>query len=548
MPEQSEKNSIIKRQYRGSIAARTISGIVTLLIVFALIVGYIGFHVFTAEILKQYSEGGLLTADTAATVINGDDLYRLKLSGGDTGEYRKVFNELQSLCNSSDSEFIYVIQPDTFDYNHITFLFSVSNYESKFDPYDFGYVRRTTNDEYKAKYRKLYEGSSHREIVVRDHGYIETDKHITAMVPIWGSDNKVKAILCVQRQLDVLSEIRGHYVNRVIAVLIVLAGLVILVQGLYLNMTLIEPLQKITNEARRFAVENIRAGEKLTQSINNKDEIGMLAASVDQMEERINDYVEDLTRITAEKERIGAELELAARIQESALPNKFPAFPDRSEFDIYASMSPAKEVGGDFYDFYLVDDTHLAVAIADVAGKGIPAALFMMVTKLIIMNYVKAGLSPAEAFEAANDQINAKDHEDMFVTVWLGILDLETGIMTASNAGHEYPILKKPDGDFEVLKDPHGFVLGGMDGIVFKNYEIEMPKGSKLFVFTDGLAEAQTADNELFGTARITQALNSCKDGSPKEIIDNVAEATDEFVAGVDQFDDLTMLCVESMI
>lgn len=537
-----------KREYRGSIALRTISGIVLLLIVFALVIGYIGIRRFSDAILEQYSRDGLLTAETAANIIDGDDLHRLRLSNGDTAEYRKVYNELQSLCNSSDSAFIYVIQPDTFDYNHIRFLFSTINYNSDFKQYEFGYIRKTTNDEYKRKYRMLYEGSSHQEIVVRDKGYIETDKHITAMVPIRGSDNTVKAILCVQRQLDVLAKARAEFVRSILTVLIMLLTLVILGQSLYLHATLIDPLHKITNEAQRFAVENIRTGKKLSESIRTRDEIGQLAGSIDQMEERIQDYVEDITRITAERERIGAELTLAARIQENVLPNEFPAFPGRNEFDIYASMKPAKEIGGDFYDYYLVNDDQLAVVMADVAGKGIPAALFMMACKLIIKNYAMTGLSPAGILEAANDQISSGNHEEMFVTVWLGILDLKTGIMTAANAGHEYPVLKKPDGEFELLKDQHGFVIGAMEGMTYTDYEIDMRSGAKLFLYTDGLPEAQAADKSFFGIERTIEVLNLHKDASPADLLKEMSAAAGEFKSDAPQFDDLTMLCIESMI
>lgn len=533
---------------RGSIAFRTISGIVILLIVFALIVGFVGYERFTNAILDQYSEGGLLTAETAAAIIDGDDLYRMSMSNGDTSAYRKVYNELQSLCNSTDSEFIYVIQPDTTDYGHIRFLFSITNYESAFSPYEFGYLRETTNDEYKEKYRKLYSGSSRREVVIRDSGYIETDKHITAMVPIRGSDNTVKAILCVQRQLDVLASVRESYVNRVILLLILLATFVIFGQSLYLHLTLIEPLQKITAEAQRFAVENVKTEGKLSDVISNDDEIGVLAGSIDQMEERIQDYISDITRITAERERIGVELNLAARIQENMLPREFPAFPDRKEFDIYASMTPAKEVGGDFYDYFLIDDDHLAVVIADVSGKGIPAALYMMVSMIIIRNQAMTGISPAEILSAANDQLSGNNQEEMFVTVWLGILDLKTGIMTAANAGHENPVLKHPGGYYEVVEDKHGFVVGGIEGTVYSDYTIELQKGSRLFVYTDGLAEAQSPDGSFFRTERVIDTLNAHRDASPEELLKEMRSAAETFAGGAPQFDDLTMLCIESMI
>lgn len=536
------------KKRRGSISFRTISGIVMLLVVFALIIGYVGYDSFTSAILEQYSEGGILTAETAATIIDGDDLYRLSKSNGDNGYYKKVYNELQSLCNSTGSEFIYVIQPDTTDYEHIRFLFSVNNYDSRFEPYEFGYLRKTTNDEYKEKYRKLYSGSTHKEIVIRDRGYIETDKHITAMVPIRGSDNTVKAILCVQRQLDVLDSVRGRYINKVMLLMMLLSTIVIFGQSMYLQLTLIEPLQKITAEAQRFAGNNAKSERKLSESIRNSDEIGVLADSIDQMEERINDYVDHITAITAERERMGLELMLASRIQESMLPNEYPPFPDRSEFYIYASMSPAKEVGGDFYDYFMVDDDHLAMVIADVSGKGIPAALYMMVSMIIIRNQVMTGISPAEVLTETNNQLSKGNQEEMFVTVWLGILDLRTGIMTAANGGHEYPIISKPGGQFELLEDKHGFVVGGIEGVTYTDYQIDLSKGTKLFLYTDGLPEVQNSDKRFFGIRNVQDVLNENREAAPKELLECLEKAAREFEGDAPQFDDRTMMCIESMI
>ena len=545
MDESLKKADSTLKKYKKSIAFRSIFGIVVLLAVFAGFVGYIGYDGFHDSLLEQYEEGALLTASTAADIIDGEDLYRYIESEGRSGDYIEAFNKLQALCNSSGSAFIYVIQPDQTDYGHIKFIFSVSNYEMDFMPYEFGYIRETTNDEYREKYRSLYEQRTFSEFVVRDKGEIETDPHITALIPLRGSDNQVKGILCVQRQLDELNEVRLEYVNKVVFTLIVLALLVIIGQSMYLHRTLLDPLGKITDEAQRFARENVRSGSSLTDTIKNVDEIGMLAGSIDQMEEKIQDYVEHITAITAERERMDAELSLATRIQEDMLPNVFPAYPERKEFDIYASMNPAKEVGGDFYDFFLIDDTHLGIVIADVSGKGIPAALFMMVSKIMIKNQAMTGAGPAKILETVNDQICANNREEMFVTVWLGILDTETGILTASNAGHEYPMIMTDDTGFRILKDRHGFVIGGMPGLRHTEYEIRMEKGSKIFVYTDGLAEAQNAADEFYTAERAVEGLNLCRNGSPEFIIKWMARSVDRFVADAPQFDDLTMLCLE---
>ncbi|MCR5060592.1 MAG: serine/threonine-protein phosphatase [Saccharofermentans sp.] len=236
---------------------------------------------------------------------------------------------------------------------------------------------------------------------------------------------------------------------------------------------------------------------------------------------------------------------MATRIQAETLPNIFPAFPERDDFNIHASMNPAKEVGGDFYDFFLIDDTHLGLVMADVSGKGVPAALFMMVSKILIQNIAMMGNSPAEVLRFVNNQLCMDNHEDMFVTVWYGCLDLETGVLEAANAGHEYPILKYPDGRFELIKDKHGLVIGAMEGAKYRSYELQMEPGSKLFLYTDGVPEATNANNELFGTDRLVQALREKETGTPKEILAQVDSVVKDFVKDAPQFDDLTMLCIE---
>jgi serine phosphatase RsbU (regulator of sigma subunit) len=246
-----------------------------------------------------------------------------------------------------------------------------------------------------------------------------------------------------------------------------------------------------------------------------------------------------------EKERISTELNMAKHIQASTLPNVFPPFPDRHEFDIFASMDTAKEVGGDFYDFFLVDDDHLCLVIADVSGKGVPAALFMMKSRAIIQSSAIPGKSAKDILTKANKEIYANNNMDMFVTVWLGILEISTGKVVCGNAGHEYPAIYRRGGSFELYKDKHGFVLGGMDGVRYREYELQLEKGDKLFVYTDGVPEATDSKETLFGTDRMLDALNTKPDGSPREILSTVRAAVDAFVQEAEQFDDLTMLCLE---
>ena len=255
--------------------------------------------------------------------------------------------------------------------------------------------------------------------------------------------------------------------------------------------------------------------------------------------------IEKKHREKAERDRVAGELHMANQIQTGVLPHEFPPFPERKEFELYATMDPAREVGGDFYDFFLTDDDHLCLVIADVSGKGIPASLFMMNTKAILKTYAMGDNSPAEVLEKTNNDICSNNIMEMFVTVWLGILEISTGKLTAANAGHEYPVLGHIGEEFSLLKDKHGFVVGGMDGVKYKDYELQLKPGDRLFVYTDGVPEATSLAEEMFGTDRMIDALNTDKYAPVEEMLRNVRRAVTEFTPGAEPFDDLTMLAME---
>ena len=323
--------------------------------------------------------------------------------------------------------------------------------------------------------------------------------------------------------------------------MIVAMAIITVIASNILSKHLVKPITLLTDKVHNLEGENL----DFEWNENTGDEIQELATSFGQMTDRMKTYISDIQRATAEKERIGAELNLATQIQASMLPHDFPPFPDRPEFDIYAMMDPAREVGGDFYDFFLIDDDHLGLVMADVSGKGIPAALFMMISKVILQSCAMLGQSAAETLNKTNEALSSSNQTEMFVTVWFGILEISTGRLSCANAGHEYPAIKRADGSFEIFKDKHGFVIGGMEGIKYKEYEIQLEHGDKLFVYTDGVPEATNADVKMFGPERMLQALNKDMNAGPEQILTNVRDAVSEFVGDAEQFDDLTMMCVE---
>lgn len=307
----------------------------------------------------------------------------------------------------------------------------------------------------------------------------------------------------------------------------------------------LRPLKAVQKSIRLYkdTKDSQMVAENLSK-IRSHNEIAELSGDVAEMAEELTAYIKQNRQNAAKEERVRTELGLASRIQTAMLPTVFPPYPDRKDFEIFASMTPAKEVGGDFYDFFLSDDTHLCLVIADVSGKGVPAALYMMASKIMLSHLIKSGLSPAQVLAEANDYICSNNPEEMFVTVWLGILDLDTGKMMCANAGHEYPILKKPGQLYEIIKDKHGFVIGGINDVKYREYELQMDPGSSLFLYTDGLPEAVNPDNKMFGTAGILERLNAEPERSPEEILRDMKNAVSEYAQGMKPFDDLTMMCI----
>ena len=362
--------------------------------------------------------------------------------------------------------------------------------------------------------------------------------------PVYSNDRLVMYVGVSIQWRDLISSVLGMS----LLVAFVMSVLFILLVQLFfilIKKKLIIPLkteQDIINEYK----QNKNAEETVTalSFITSNNEIQEIAEDFSAMVLELERHIEDVKSITKEKERIGAELDMATQIQAGQLPSVFPAFPERTEFDIHATMTPAKEVGGDFYDFFFVDNDHLAMVIADVSGKGVPAALFMMMSKILINNYAMMGLSPHEVLEKTNETICENNKQGMFVTVWLGILEVSTGKITAANAGHEYPIIRQPDGQFELFRDKHGFVIGGIKNKKYKQYEFTLQKGGTLFVYTDGVPEATNEQQELYGTQRLVEVMNKTPDARPKELLDNVHKAVNKFVGDAPQFDDLTMLAI----
>ena len=371
----------------------------------------------------------------------------------------------------------------------------------------------------------------------------------TAGYPLRNADGETYAFILSDVTLsEVADGMKAFALRFILAIALVQIVYAVLIT-LRMKKTVVKPINEIAEAAQAYVADK-RAGVNRNDhfemlNIRTGDQIENLAFVMSEMEHDMAEYVDDLTSVTAEKARIGTELGMAAQIQAAMLPHIFPPYPEREEFDIFASMEPAKEVGGDFYDFFLVDDDHLALVMADVSGKGVPASLFMMASKCILQSCAMLNLTADDVLRKTNQALCSNNQMDMFVTCWLGMLEISTGKLAAVSAGHEYPAIKGPDGKFALFKDKHGFPLGGFDDEEYESYEIQLEPGSKLFVYTDGVPEAMDAERNQFGTGRMIDALNSDTEGTPEQLLSDVRSAVKDFVKDAEQFDDITMLCIE---
>lgn len=277
---------------------------------------------------------------------------------------------------------------------------------------------------------------------------------------------------------------------------------------------------------------------------NSNDEIEELTSSFENMRSALKEYINDLKETTAIKERIESELRIAHTIQMSFLPKRFPPFPEKPEFDIYATLIPAKEVGGDLYDFFLLDNNRLFFSIGDVSGKGVPAALFMAVSKTLMKGIASEKIPPADILERTNRELCIDNDTMMFCTVFCGILNFTTGELVYASAGHNPPVLVTPDGHVAWLKIAPEVMLGVMEGIGYQTQQTILKSGDSLILYTDGVTEAMNHDNSLYSNERLLQTLERAKGGSAQEIVENILLSVREFVGAVAQSDDITVLAL----
>lgn len=525
-----------------SIAGKLTIGVIAFGILLGAACGIVGYREFTAVLEQQYNDSAYEIAEAAIALLNPDKFEKYLETGEKDEEYNEVEARLDALVNATNATFIYVERVDESDFQTVTYIYDSVNKSTGFDRYPLGYTDKGVADKYVNNMKNIIlKGERATEYL---YSYSEeSGAHTTAGLPVYDSNGKIVAVVGVEKAMTLLENARNTYVLHVILWTLAAIVLFIIAYTMILRRGVIKPILTVTEEAKRFAETNESSDNLL--GIKQKDEIGVLARAVGKMEKDIVEYTQNLTAITAEKERVNTELSVATRIQANMLPSIFPAFPDRREFDIYATMNPAKEVGGDFYDFFMVDERHLAIVMADVSGKGVPAALFMVIGKTLIKDHTTPEKDLGEVFTEVNELLCESNSEGLFITAFEGVLDLVSGEFRFVNAGHEIPFICKKGGKFEPYKIRAGFVLAGMEGMKYKCGEMQLEVGDKIFQYTDGVTEATDKNNELYGMERLTAILVENSALPPTELLPEIKEDIDRFVGDAPQFDDITMLCLE---
>jgi len=534
-----------------SIGKTLLIGVALFVLTTALILGTYGFWTYYNGMIGKYQTYLNDLLKLTETKIDTDDLENCIKTKEKSESYEETQYFLDRIKENYNIEYIYIVKPlnsEPVD-NMMDVMAGITDEEKKID-FEFYSVKlgNLTGDYYSGEVAGKYLAAMNNDDVTYFSNKTEFGYDYTGVLPLKNSKGEAIAVLGCDISMHELQVVFNRYLFALIGTALVIAIITIMAMYKWLNNRVIDPIKRLETSSASFVASNRNAEnpEDLhfdDPNIHTGDEMESLSNSLTDMFQDMKNYMTSLVSVTKEKERIGSELAVATKIQADMLPRIFPAFPNRPEFDLFASMNPAKEVGGDFYDFFMIDDHRIGLVIADVAGKGVPAALFMVISKTLLKNRALMGGSPSEIVDYVNEQLNEGNEADMFVTIWFAMFDITTGKGIAVNAGHEHPAIYRAEtGKYDLDVYRHSPICGTMPGMHFREHEFELKPGDRMFVYTDGLPEATNAEKELYGTDRMLEVLNKDTNVTPSELLVNITKSVDEFVGEADQFDDLTML------
>ena len=539
----------MKKRKKLSRKMTTICGAFVLIL--SVTLGLLGVCTYRINVKEQYEKYAETIIRIAESYIDMEDMEKCIETGDKTESYERTQMYLNNIKSRSDVEYLYVIQPlHTGETDNAMYIWSAVSQKEQEKQKETNLLGDLSKEDFTGEMAEAFMAvmDSEDEFAFCANNTENFGYMLTGMYPLRAMDGRTVALVCADISMDEINQDTFRYILFVMCgTLLVGAGFLFVLLGL-VNQSVVSPVVRMSGSTEDFVQQSNSVADPSRlvfqdPKVSTGDEIQLLSENLNEMTSRLVVYMGDLQKAAADRERISAELNVATDIKASMRPSTFPAFPERKEFDIFAKLWSAGEMSGDFYDFFLIDQNHLAVVIGHVNGTGIPAALLIVITQTLIKNYTKLGFEPEKVFTQANNQLS-ESNEGMTTTAFLGILDLSNGTLSYVNAGHEIPLLKHAGGEFEPLPAKDCFVLGSMAGVPYWQQSVQFLQGDMLFLYTKGLIEAENREQVEYSREHMHMHLNQTI-GEVYDLPDILKVMTgdvEEFLAGEPAKQDITMV------
>ncbi len=526
---------------RISLKTKFASASMILALVLSLVIVLISYFSYRDSMFKRYEENIAALVKTASVFIPVEKIDQYYETGQTDADYELLIKEFQTLQEQNHLEYLYAYVP-TPEGIKVFGQGTKPGMAGHFVLGDFLGTDYFPQEDIDAANQLFINPDAPKVVITNESefGYL-----ISAFNVLRDDQGNPMLVVGADMSMKDINSTLFNYIILVSSIAALILILFITIYLLFLNKSIIDPLQVIVDNATDFVNTNIDENHSeivaLNIDVKTGDEIEILAEAFNKMTSDIIRYINELTTVTSERERIETELRIATLIQEGMLPKNFE-YPDRHEFTLFASMRAAKDVGGDFYDFFFVDDDHFCITIGDVSGKGVPAALFMAMTKATVKDLVLRRLPIDEVMTEANVTLCNNNEQDMFVTLFIAIINVKTGEFSWCDAGHDPAIIWKKDGTVEMLTGKKGFVCAGIETAKYKLNESKIEKGDIIYLYTDGIPEANNTAQEFYGLERLKTLISAQKKHEIKPLCVDILSDVDQFAASEPQFDDITML------
>ena len=539
---------------QGKLSTRVVVYCCILAAALSLVLGGLGYSIYRRKSMSSYKMYIESTLNIVDSMVDADDMRICIDSGQRTEGYDQLQRQIDNIKENTMVEFIYLIVPmDKDDISNIQYVsIAYTEEEYLYEADNIVYLGEPVQEDAFTDvmlqvFREAMFGAGEISYVSNDAGF---GNMLTGTKPVIDSNGNTVCLICVDYSMEEIYSTMFDYLIGIIIGTVITAMLTLFVIIARINRTVVSPIQAMAVAAGDFVQQTHEIVDPSQLAYKNvevytNDEIRILSESIHNMMSDMIDFMQNLTKAAADKERISAELNVANQIQDSMIPNIYPAFQERQEFDVYGSILYAQHMGNIFYDYFFIDNTHFGFFIGDISHTGISAALMMVIARTIIKNYAKLGFGVDRVFAETNNQISSSNESaGMKITAFMGIVDLETGIMSYVNAGHSQPFLKRSGEKFKELPCKNGFALGSMANVPYWKQEIQLVQGDMLFMYTNGLTEAYDHKGDIFSKERLENMLNIwiAKEYDIQDIARTAQQSVQEFMNGAEQERDIAML------